>query len=476
MSFVRTLVLIAVAAGLGAWIYFVEIPKAEEQERASYILSIDPDDAASLRLAYPDGTSIAAIREGDGWKMTEPVVYPAEGPSIENFLNTVGETKIERKLDKADTGALASYGLEGERGSQARLEITRIDGKPVAAVILGITTPVGNEAFARREGEDAVFVIPLLLQSSAKKEPFELRKKTMFQTDGTGVQSVRIASPDRVITLEKRGEAQWQMLSPLEDAADNEAVRSMLDSVATIDAVSFYDGDKADPVAFGLGDAGTRFTATREDESTIAFTIGKDATDPPAGNYFERESDHQIIKAPDWVAKKFAPAPNDLRDRRLVPCKVDDVRSMTWSRGEQSFTIAREAAGKPWAITAPVAGEVLNQRIVDNVVGGLSLARADEVVGDAADAAGLASYGLDAPLVKFDVVGAAGPCASLTAAPVAPSADSAPPGVPKPVQSYYVKDAARTAVLRASEHEYSRIAMKRSEFTSSAPTDPDAAE
>jgi len=479
VSFARTLVLALVAAALGAYLWLVEAPKIELEAKADFLLDLDPAAVEKLRFEYPEGTALEVVREsGDKWKIIEPLEYPADGKVIENFLTTVKDTKIERRLAKDQTGALASYGLESETGSQARLEVTS-GGKALPAVVLGTATPVGHQAFARREGSDEVLIIPLLLQSSAKKQPLDLRLKTMFESDSTGIQHVTIEKTGEKIELERRGEEIWEMLSPIADRADTESVRSMLDSIATIDATAFFDGPSADRKAFGLEETATRFTAKRGDDGLpIAFAIGKEAPDAPAGVYFERGSDKQVIKAPDWVATKFVPAADELRDKRLLSCRLDEIRSMTWTTGGDTFTIAREAPGKAWTITPEIAGQVLNQRIVDNAVNSLVLARADAVVGDAASDADLKTWGLDAPSASFKVDGSNGACGSLIGAPVPVEAPA--PGLqarrPAP-RAFYVKNAGRSAVMRASEHEYSRIAMKRPEFVDSAPAagaSPDA--
>lgn len=469
MSFVRTLVLLAVALGLGAWLYFVEEPAALKALRADILLDIDPADVEKLRLAYPEGSEIVAVRDGENWKLTSPLQYPAEASVVVNFLTTIKDTKIERRIKKEEAGALATYGLEGDTGKQARLEVTTSGGKAEPAIVLGISTPVGYQAFARREGSDEVLVIPLLLQSSARKTPFELRKKTMFEgADSTGIKHVTIDKPGEKIEIERKAETIWALDSPMKDAADTESVRSMLDSIATIDAVAFFDGDQVDRKAFGLDEGATHFRAVKEDGSAIEFTIGKEASDQPAGNYAERGNDQQVFKAPDWVAQKFVPATGELREKRLLACKLDEIRSMTWQAESGTFTISREAAGKPWSISPENPDEVLNQAVVDNATNGLALARADKIAGDALSDADLQRYGLDAPVVRLEIAGDKGQCAALSAVPTPASAapiDGQRPGA----ITYYVKNAGRSAVMIASEHEFSRLAMKRAEFVDAAP-------
>jgi len=472
VSFVRTLVLLVVAAGLGAYLWFVEAPKIEMEAKADLLLDFDPAEVEGMRLAYPDGTEIAVVKKDGDWRLTAPVDYLAENSVVENFFTTIRETRVERRLAKTEAGQLSSYGLEGERGSQARLELTLAGGKALPAVVLGIATPVGYQAFARKEGSDDVLVIPLLLQSSARKEPLDLRRKSMFPgADSTGVRKASIEKSGTKIELERRGEGEWAMTSPIADRADAEAVRSMLDSMATIDAIGFYDGDKADRKAFGLEPGtGTKLRVEKDDGSVVEFLVGNEAVDAPAGNYLERLSDHQVVKAPDWVAKKYLPEPNEFRQRRLLSCRLDDIRRLTWSVGGETFSIARDSPGKPWTISPEIAGQVLNQGIVENAVQGLVMARADAVVGDASGLAELAGYGLDKPEVRLDVEGAKGTCGSLIAG-IAPVTliDETASGRPQGVKTYVIKDDARSAVMRASEHEYSRLAMKRPAFVDAAP-------
>ncbi|HEY2775707.1 MAG TPA: DUF4340 domain-containing protein [Candidatus Binatia bacterium] len=464
MSFVRTLVLLVVASAMGAWLYFYEEPKAEQEARANILLDFEPATIDKLRLAYPDNTEIVAQKDGDNWKLTAPVAYPADKSVVENFLNTIKETKIERRLAKTEAGPLATYGLDGERGSQARVELTDHAGKALAAIVLGGTTPVGYQAFARKEGNDDVLVIPLLLQSSAKKTPFDLRSKVLFESvDDAATDHVTIARPANTIDLVRVDDAHWKMNSPIQDAADTETVRSMIDSIATIDTIAFFDGPQADRKAFGLDETATHFTATMKDGKTVEFLVGKTAADPPAGNYLERSSDHQVVKVPDWTAKKFSPEVNEVRDKRLVTCKVDEIRSMTWGSGAEQFTISRDGAGKPWKIAPELPDQVLNQRIVDNALNEIVMARADEVFDDAKSDEDLKKWGLDAPIARFEASADKGSCGALIAA------EDKGPQQSEGGRDYIVKEASRTAVMRANDHEYSRLSMKRAVFVEPAP-------
>ena len=470
MSFLRTLVLAVVAAALGAWLWMVEAPRMEEQAKADVLLDFDPGRVAKVRLSYPDGSGIGLAREEGAWKLTSPVVYAAEKGMVENFLTTVKEARIERRIGRDEAGDASTYGLDSETGRQGRLELTLDDGTVLPAVRVGIATPVGFQAFVSRAGSDEVLVVSLLLHSSVRKTPLELRRKSLFDADAGDAVRVSIAGPGRTIDLARGEDGDWKMLAPLADDADDDAVSAMLASVASIDATGFFDGDSADRAAFGLVEDATRFVATRADGSTLAFALGREAPDPPAGIYFERKADSQVAKVPDWVATKFAPATDELRGRRFLSCRADEVLSIEWTVGEERFTLSRTAAGAPWSVSPLAEGEGVNQRMADNVLRALAEAKADAVAGDAAQDSDLARFGLDAPSARVVVKGADRACASLVAAPV-PGAAAAPT-IGDAGKAWHVKDATRSAVLKASSFQYSRLATRRAELVEAAKPAP----
>src|SRR5205085_4578167 len=119
VSFVRTLVLVAIALGLGAWLWFVEAPKAIQEAKKDFLADFDPAAVEKIQLSYTDQPQIEIVKQDDNWKLTKPVAYPAEKSVVENFLTTIKEAKIERRLEKNEAGALESNGLQAPNDSSA---------------------------------------------------------------------------------------------------------------------------------------------------------------------------------------------------------------------------------------------------------------------------------------------------------------------------------------------------------------------
>src|SRR5207253_2507668 len=62
VSFVRTLVLVAIALGLGAWLWFVEAPKAIQEAKKDFLADFDPAAVEKIQLSYTDQPQIEIVK------------------------------------------------------------------------------------------------------------------------------------------------------------------------------------------------------------------------------------------------------------------------------------------------------------------------------------------------------------------------------------------------------------------------------
>ncbi|HYB98013.1 MAG TPA: DUF4340 domain-containing protein [Candidatus Limnocylindrales bacterium] len=510
MSFVRTLIFALVAVALGAYIYLYETPKAEKEAKGEGVVEFDAAKASRVRLSYPDDSTIELEKDGGQWKLVAPIAAPADNNAVDRFLEGVRDTRIERRLKKEEVESLAAYGLDKPTGTQGRLEITLEDGTTVPPVIMGNTTPVDHFAFGRVEGSDDVLVTPLLIHTSIKKTPFDFRKKRLFDVQPDQIGRISIHKGADRIELERSGEKNWNLILPKNDAADSQAAESIAGAFDTIEALAYFDGPGVNLDSLGLSEPTLTVTAHLAGGEQVGFKLGKEAADQPAGFYLQRSSDGQVAKVADWVAQKFGPSLDDLRSRALTACKPDDVVKITFTQGQDSYSLLREAAGKAWTMEpAPQEGHTVKQRIVDNLLRGLVDMKGDKIAGDAAGDADKARFGLDAPQARVELATKTGVCGVITAAkapeakaeaaegaaatagtkdasapadaadPAAATEDEAlaqalgraapPPKPAAPAPQYYLQGRDRSAVVTAGAHLFSRLAMKRDELVDAPP-------
>ncbi len=314
----------------------------------------------------------------------------------------------------------------------------------------------------RVEGNDDVLLTPLLFHTTIKKTGFDFRSKSLVHVNPQAITRLTIEKAGRKIELEKKTD-DWALLSPINDRADAEAVRALVSTLPTIEALAYFEGPEIDRAKFGLDSPSLSVTAALAATGKVAFKLGVADEAAPAGSFFERVQDGpdaadpttaQVAKVADWVATTYGVEANDVRDRKLVRCDADAVVKMAFTRDGETFTLAREGAGKPWSIEPAGDGAVV-QRITDNALASLVDLKGDKLIGDAGDVAAKAAYALDKPLARVELSTKDGLCGAITGA-------SREPGATTPV--FYLQSDDRSAVLTASASQMSRLSMKRAEF------------
>lgn len=453
----------AVAAlGLCLYIYLFEVPKMQIEAKGDHVVEFEPAQTERIRLSYPNAAPLELTKKDGRWSLVAPVQAPADTNAVDLFLGAVRDATVERRIPSGEAGSAAGYGLDKEIGSQARLELTTAGGTVLPAVIVGNTTPVDFHAFVRVEGSDDVLVTPLIFHTSVRKTPFDFRTKTLLTVDPQSILRLTLDNGSDKIVLEKKGE-DWNLISPIADRADVEATLALTAALPTIEALAYFDGAEVDRKRFGLAPPSLVVKADVGEGEPVGFGLGAKGEEAPAGFYFERNGDAQVAKVGDWVAGTYGVTVNDVRDRRMLLCFPAAVLRMVFTRDGETFTLSREGIGKPWTMDGAAAGESVSQRIADITLESLAQLKGDKVVGDGADAAAGAAYGLDRPLARVELDTKDGPCGGVTAG-------SREPGAASPV--FYLKGDGRSAVVTASASQMSRLTLKRADFLESKATTP----
>jgi len=453
VSFIRTSLIAVLAVGLGLYIYFFEAPKMLQEAKGDHIVDVEAAQIEHIRLTYPAAKPVELVKMDGTWRLLSPIDAAADANQVDQFITALRDATIERRIPKDEAENLKSYGLDTDTGTQGRLELTLAGGRTLPAIVVGNTTPVDFHAFVRVEGKDEVLLTPLIFHTSIKKTGFDFRNKTLLHVDPQAISRLTLDKPGQKIVLERKGD-DWTLLSPTSDRADAETARGLVSTLPTIEAIAYFDGPEVNRPKFGLDAPSLTVTADVTGAAPVSFKLGTADEEPPAGTYFERGSDAQVAKVAAWAPTSYGIGANDVRDRRLVRCKASDVVRMTFTRDGDTFTLVREANGKPWSIEPAGEGSVV-QRIADNELMSLVELKGDKLVGDATDTAGRAAYGLDKPLGRVELSTKAGLCGAI-------SGGSKAPGVAEP--EYFLQSDDRSAVLAASTSQMSRLSLKRPEF------------
>ena len=250
MKFGKTLVLLAVFAGLLALVLYFdsrgEKRKAVE-EKANTLISLTQGDVRKISL---DRGGLVLTFERDGerpWRLTAPLQAAADEYEVNSLAGSLSSLRIERVVEK-EAKDPAAYEIP-----KTTVSIWVKDKEDPVRLLVGMENPLDKTLFAKREDDPRIVLLASTLKSTLEKTVFDLREKAIFKFTAADVQSVKVRAKD-VVWEAAREASGWSLKSPVAALAAKTKVDSLLDALSGLRAKEFAAEEKSGEVlkAFGL--------------------------------------------------------------------------------------------------------------------------------------------------------------------------------------------------------------------------------
>lgn len=239
MSWRNTLILLAVAALLGAgiWVSNREQARTQQAEEQAKRLFGELDAAAVewVSLATSDGQAVRLARRDGAWRVVEPVDFPADAAAADAIANALASLASEAVIE--DPQPPAVYGLAdgaklvrfGASGAEHELRV-------------GKKTPVGANSYAATgAGEDAkVYTIGTFKTAAFDKAIDDLRERRPLRFEREDVTRIEAEWTGGRAVVAKQGGA-WKLVEPFAADADENAIETMLSDLVFLRASGFVD-------------------------------------------------------------------------------------------------------------------------------------------------------------------------------------------------------------------------------------------
>jgi hypothetical protein len=398
-AFLGTYVVLAAAAGLGAYVYLVEWKrevKPDEKPREK-VLTFDRAKAKELSLTTGDET-VQLVKDKDAWRMTAPVAAPADTGEVDGILATLSSLDTDDVVTE-NPDSLADYGLEKPRSTVTVV----VDGVPEPLkLIVGEKTPDGGAVYAKLPSQPRVFTLPSYVEGSLAKKPFDLRDRDVLHVKRDDVTSLEVAGPEGAFALARDDRGEWVFTSPIRTRAGRWSVDGLLGTLESLrmDAVAAENAE--DAKAYGLDKPSRTVTLGLPGGARKTLEIGS-----PAGEkkrHVRLAGSTQIAVIPDGVVDDLAKGMGELRAKRVLDVATHDVEGfdveVDGARRVHAKSTEKGKDGAPettkWRRTEPEAKDLDTTKVQDALfgVGGL------EVLEFVDAPAGAAPYGLDRPALK----------------------------------------------------------------------------
>lgn len=402
----NTLILLILALGLGAFIYFYEqhqpgTKKALEQ--GQYLLRFDRDDIRRITIKN-SGEEIKLEKEDNQWRLVKPVKDAAASLPVDQILTSAETLRKEGTIERTDgKNRLEEYGL---KKPTVRLEFDGDFAPPTLS--FGREAAVAGKVYARLGKEETAYVVSGELLELLRRKPDDFRDTRLTNLAPAQIERMVIKSGAGEIELKKERE-HWRIVRPLKARADDSRVIGLLSQVTNARIESFLPSEGTNLTTYGLAEPqGTVSLFTEDEKEPAVLSIGGGVAAPAASPtpgaptpvqagkvYAQLSTRDSIYTLPSSIAGVLEAKPNDLRDRHLVELEPDIIDRITIApAGREKIVLARKGEG--WRVLSPKEAPA-NAEQVRALIAALQGAMVENFVADSA--ADLAKYGLAEPKV-----------------------------------------------------------------------------
>src|SRR5947199_5917819 len=397
MKWKTTLVLFVIAAGVFAYLFFVERnrPGTEEATRqAQNVVNFSRDKVNGIVIQNGDD-QIDIRRRDDKWRLEIPIKDQADGSVVNNLLldleNWQKDAAISAKEMEADKNKLADYGL-----ANPKLCLKLIGPYTPPAIFFGKDAALEGKMYVRFGNSKETFLANQSVKKAIDKKPEDFRDRKL--TDLIMAQVVRVVLKTSAgeMELRKKGD-HWEIAKPLHTRADDQKVSDLIAQVTTARIQQFVADDRGDLHPYGLAEPRGSLTLFAQDD--------KQGQTLQVGSISEKEKDQVyarfsprgfVYTLPKKIDETLNKKPNDLRDRHLVRIDTKILDRITIdAAGKGKTVLARK--DENWTI-ASKNNQAANSGEVTRM---LDLIKAEQVTKFVEDVASdLPKYGLDKPQLQ----------------------------------------------------------------------------
>ena len=394
-----TAVLLVVALGLAAYIYFVESgrPPGGTPEPRETVFDFESDDITRLSVTAESGERTVLEKTDDRWQLVEPFAGAVAVTEVVALASSLTTLEIQRVVAEPEEAPdLTAFGL-----AEPRIEVgvTTTTGTD-ARLQIGERTPTGGDLYATVAGSNRVFLISGYLDGTFNRTTFDLRDKTILDFTRDQVDSLEITGANPTIRL-RQEDNRWSLVSPIEANADLGVTGGLVGQLSTgqMAAIETESAQSTDELAsYGL-DAPRLTVTVGLGDSAATLLIG-DATS--TGTVYARDAARELVfTVNESLVTELEQGFEEYRRKNLFAFRPFNATLLEVEREGKRWVFEKvettaDGEADMWRRTAPDNGDV-ETSAMDDLLAKLSNLRAESFVLARDDT------GLDAPVSTIRV-------------------------------------------------------------------------
>lgn len=330
---------------LNSWV-LSDLNKSADDLRNKRILHLDKDLVKKITVEKRGGSKLALGESESTWQIEMPLAVPADRDSVDKLLESLEDARAEGFIDTVSSEDLKRYGLE-----QPALTVKLFEGKggPVHLLHVGEQDSAGNY-YARREGQENVFLVEEELVERLKSEPDRFRHRSLVSKPKESISRLTLITPQEKVTAVKDTAGDWSLTEPEKARADDSMIDGLLWDLKDLKANRFIQS----PSRAVRGAFRTPFLeivfCDEEGEKRLTFArpshLARDSL------VYVKSSQFEDLAAIDSVeASRLVKAFHDLRYKKILDFDTGDITRIALEFPSQRIEL--EKHGEEWSVTVP---------------------------------------------------------------------------------------------------------------------------
>jgi hypothetical protein len=400
MRYWPTLVMVLVLAGLGLYLYAIELPQKESherQDRADKKMLLFDQEALSGLTIKTDRYDLVFARSPDrGWVLTAPLNTEADQREVQNLIRALVTGTVTRVVENHPTN-LAPFGLDNPVTT-----ITVAAGAAQETFSIGDSGPLSSTLYVLRKSDRKVLLTNLTPKDFVNKTLMTFRRKDLLHVAQGDVDRIRLTYATTEIVLyqgQEKPKSKWKLRYPIEAEADQTEVRALLFRLEDLKALGIVDpGPERDALAKTLTVPKVKVAIhTADGDQTVKLFQPDQASGEAIA---ETSSEGPLYRINPTAIRDLTKELFTFQDKRLLGIDFTDIAILSIKTPTEQYVLINQQ--NEWVLEDQPT-EKLDQQVTDLFVSRVANVPAEERV--VKQAGPLAPYGLVTPAAEFIATG-----------------------------------------------------------------------
>ncbi len=343
-SYRTTLLLAIIFAGLGLYLYTIEVPTIEQEtvqhQEQQRLVPFDYRDVTEMKLTTRTETVHLTRDHRQRWRVVEPVKAKGDSREVGKILRAIEIGKVSRVVQEEQKD-LSQYGLDPPNAI-----IQLIAGNQSETLRLGGVAPLTGTLYAQRESDNHIILTTLSVTDFRRKNLFTFRHKDVMFFNRAMVDRIQLHSSSQNMTLDRVASihgttGNWRFSEPFEGPADNISVGLLLMALEDLSAVEFID-DQSEKEALLQRLPPPLLTATIHTGQHAHLVTFFQSPTQPEETYAMTSAENPIYKISPATLQALPSRPFDIQDKRLFGMETSEIGLFRVTTPAGTFTVVQQ--------------------------------------------------------------------------------------------------------------------------------------